>query len=111
MRDVPRSHPQAANPVLTTLRAPCLFLMHCKAEYKTHMRLESGDESPHSKVTARPYGHWAHRLTRKLNSGRSALRALCLFLMQYKTVPDAGTLPIGGPEQFLNVSAGNGGSV
>ena len=147
MRDVPRSHPQAANPVLTTLRAPCLFLMHCKAkykthvrlesgdesphskvtarpygqrclfltpckaEYKTHVRIESGDESPHSKVTARPYGRCAHGLTWKLNGGRSALRALCLFLMQYKTVPDAGTLPIGGPEQFLNVSAGNGGSV
>ena len=67
VRDVPRSHPQAANPVLTTLRAarlclqlkvvtlraPCLFLMQCKAEYKTHVRLESGDESPHSKDASR----------------------------------------------------------
>ena len=47
---VPRSHPQAASPVLTTLRAaclflrskvvtlraPCLFLLQCKVEYKTH---------------------------------------------------------------------------
>ena len=63
MRDVPRSHPQAEGAVLTTLRAPCrvlrskvvilrapcLFLTQCKAEYKTHMRLEGGDESPHSK--------------------------------------------------------------
>ena len=75
----------------------CLFLTQCKAEYKTHMRLEGGDESPYSKVTARPYGRCAHGLTRKLNGGRSTLRALCLFLMQYKTVPGAGTLPIGGP--------------
>ena len=64
MRDVPRSHPQAEGAVLTTLRAPCLFLrskvvilrapclflLQCKVEYKTHVRLESGDESPHSKV-------------------------------------------------------------
>ena len=53
MRDVPRSHPQAEGAVLTTLRAACLFLMHCKAEYKTHVRLESGDESPHSKDASR----------------------------------------------------------
>ena len=26
VRDVPRSHPQAGGPALTTLRAPCLFL-------------------------------------------------------------------------------------
>ena len=44
----------------------CLFLTQCKAEYKTHMRLEGGDESPYSKVTARPYGRCAHGLTRKL---------------------------------------------
>ena len=58
MRDVPRSHPQAGGPVLTTLRAACLllrlkvvtlraaclFLMPCKVEYKTHVRLESGAE-------------------------------------------------------------------
>ena len=71
VRDVPRSHPQAGGPVLTTLRAPmpvlafkksspsgqrCLFLLQCKAEYKTHVRLESGDESPHSKVAVLPYG-------------------------------------------------------
>ena len=108
---VPRSHPQAEGAALTTLRAPCLclhskivtlrapclFLTQCKAEYKTHAQRKSGDESPHSKVTARPYGRCAHGLTRKLNGGRSTLRALCLFLMQYKTVPGAGTLPIGGP--------------
>ena len=71
MRDVPRSHPQAEGAVLTTLRAACLFLMHCKAEYKTHVRLESGDESPHSKVAVRPFrarrlflGQW--RITHKI---------------------------------------------
>ncbi|WP_419647551.1 hypothetical protein, partial [Victivallis vadensis] len=31
----------------------CLFLTQCEAEYKTHMRLESGDESPHSKDALR----------------------------------------------------------
>ena len=67
VRDGPRSHPQAGDPVLTTLRAPCLFLhskvvtlrvprlflMQCKAEYKTHVRIEGGDESPHSKDASR----------------------------------------------------------
>ena len=71
VRDVPRSHPQAGGPVLASLRVPmpvlafkksspsgqrCLFLLQCKAEYKTHVRLESGDESPHSKVAVLPYG-------------------------------------------------------
>ena len=69
---------------VVTLRATCLFLTQCKAEYKTHVRFESGDESPHSKVTARPYRHWAHGLTRKLQRGRPALRTLCLLLLQCK---------------------------
>ena len=30
--------------MLTTLRAACLFLMQCKVEYKTCVRLESGAE-------------------------------------------------------------------
>ena len=67
VRDVPRSHPQNAKPVLTTLRAPCLFLhlikqylrepclflFRCKIKYKTCVRFESGDESPHSKDASR----------------------------------------------------------
>ena len=31
----------------------CLFLVQCKVEYKTHVRFESGDESPHSKDASR----------------------------------------------------------
>ena len=38
---------------VVTLRVPCLFLMQCKAEYKTHVRIEGGDESPHSKDASR----------------------------------------------------------
>ena len=38
------------------------------------MRLEGGDESPHSKVTARPYGHCAHGLPRTGTEGTKAPR-------------------------------------
>ena len=37
-------------------------------------RLKSGDESPHSKVTARPYGHCAHGLPRTGTEGTKAPR-------------------------------------
>ena len=83
VRDVPRSHPQAGDPVLTTLRAAslclhskivtlraaCLFLMQCKAGYKTHVRLESGDESYSRRAGASPSGS-------ALQNHRSALRTL-----------------------------------
>ena len=116
MRDVPRSHPQAGDPVLTTLRAAslclhskivtlraaCLFLMQCKAGYKTHVRLESGDESYSRRAGASPPGsalqschsvflgivptdsHGLARKARKLQGCCLTLWELCLFLMQCK---------------------------
>ena len=54
-------YPPGSLPVLAFKKSspsgqPCRFLLQCKAEYKTHVRLESGDESPHSKVAVLPYG-------------------------------------------------------
>ena len=75
---------------VVTLRAACLFLMQCKAEYKTHVRLESGDESYSREAGASPFGsalqgcrpafpgivptdfHGLARKARKLQSCRSA---------------------------------------
>ena len=74
-RSLPSGHPACAcAQKLLPSGQLCLFLTQCKAEYKTHMRLEGGDESPHSKVTVRPYGHCAHGLPRAGTEGTKASR-------------------------------------
>ena len=88
---------RTGGPVFTTLRAACLFLMQCKVEYKTCVRLESGAEAYSRSAGASPSGSALqgcraafpgivptdfHGLARKLQRGRSALRALGPLLMQ-----------------------------